>query len=90
MTSSRPTFLRRLVLWLSIAIVATVVLYVSPGTAMAAPGDASAVGLLAGVNVEVVAGPTVAIDDRIGFARLSSPATRRKADSLGTWRVERC
>ena len=66
MTSSRPTFLHRLVSWLSIAIVATVVLCVSPSTAMAAPGDASAVGFVADLNVEVAAGPTVAIDDRVG------------------------
>ena len=66
MTSSRPVLWRKLVACFSVPLIASGILWAAPGTAMAVPGDAVAVGFLADIAVEVVNGPNVVIDDRIG------------------------
>ena len=89
MTGPRSSLPRRVVSTFFALLLGVGILLAAPPTAMAAPGDASAVGFLADFEVDVVGGTgTVTIDDRIGevtappsdSASLADAATAITAD----------
>ena len=89
MTRPRSSILHRVVSTFFALLLGVGILLAAPPTAMAAPGDASAVGFLADFEVDVVGGTgTVTIDDRIGevtappsdSASLADAATAITAD----------
>ena len=88
MTSSRRTLRRRLVAWFCVPVIATGVVFAAADTAVAAPGDAAAVGFLADIDVEVEGGPSLTIDNRLGEvtappddqASLADPETEINVD----------